>query len=162
MMPRKFAEGTEVSVSRSRAELEDLLGRHGATATAIFNSTDSAAVAFEMNGRRIMMKLALPDRTAREFTHAKINQHAVEAPLSPEASRTRIEKASRQRWRSLLLAVKAKLVSVAEGVETFEDAFMAHVVMPDGRTVGEHARPSIASAYRENKMVPLLPYGGGA
>lgn len=33
-------------------------------------------------------------------------------------------------------------------------------VMPDGQTVADHVRPRIASAYSENKMVPLLPYGG--
>lgn len=37
---------------------------------------------------------------------------------------------------------------------------MAHVVMPDGQTVADHVRPRIATAYREEKMVPLLPYGG--
>jgi hypothetical protein len=158
MVARKFAEGTEVPVARTRAELEDMLGKYGATATAIFNSTNNAAVAFEMHGRRIMMKLALPDPQAREFTHAKINQHSGDAPLSAEAARARHEKACRRKWRSLLLAVKAKLVSVEEGVETFEDAFMAHVVMPDGATVADHVRPRIAQAYRDQKMVPLLPY----
>jgi hypothetical protein len=61
---------------------------------------------------------------------------------------------------ALLLAVKAKLVAVDDGIETFEEAFMAHVVMPDGRSVGDHIKPRIASAYREHQMVPLLPYRG--
>jgi hypothetical protein len=41
-----------------------------------------------------------------------------------------------------VLAVKAKLISVADGIETFEEAFMAHVVMPDGRTVAETITPA--------------------
>ena len=114
-MSKRFAENTELPVSRTRAELEDLLGKYGATATAIFNSTNSAAVAFEMHGRRIMMKLTLPNPQAREFTHTKINQHAGEAPVSAESARSRHEKACRRKWRSLLLAVKAKLVAVEDG-----------------------------------------------
>ena len=47
---RKFADGTDVPVSRTRAELEELLTRNGAVATAVFNSLDAAAVAFEMHG----------------------------------------------------------------------------------------------------------------
>lgn len=34
---------------------------------------------------------------------------------------------------------------------------MAHIVMPDGKTVSEHARPMIASAYESGRMTPLLP-----
>jgi hypothetical protein len=161
MTSKKFAESTDVPVSRTRAELEDLLSRYGATATAIFNSRDSAAVAFEMHDRKVVLKLKLPDPTEREFTHGRINQHAGDKLLTPEQARARHEKACRRKWRALLLAVKAKLVAVDDGIETFEEAFMAHVVMPDGWSVGDHIKPRIASAYKEHTMVPLLPYGGG-
>lgn len=61
------------------------------------------------------------------------------------------------RWRTLLLCLKAKLESVESGIETFEDAFLAQIVMPDGGTVAEHVRPRIAEAYAANTMQPLLP-----
>jgi hypothetical protein len=35
------------------------------------------------------------------------------------------------------------------------------VVLPDGQTVGEVTRPRIATAYKENTMVPLLPGSAG-
>jgi hypothetical protein len=159
-MPRKFAEGTDTPVAKTRAELEDMLSKFGAEATAVFNKPDMAMIAFEMHGRRILMKLALPDPGAREFTHGRVNQTRAEVRRSPEAARARHERACRQKWRALLLAVKAKLVSVTEGVETFEDAFMAHVVMPDGQTVSDHISERIASAYKQETMVPLLPYRG--
>jgi hypothetical protein len=59
-----------------------------------------------------------------------------------------------------VLAVKAKLISVADGIETFEEAFMAHVVMPDGRTVAETITPNIALANKQGGAVPLLPAPG--
>jgi hypothetical protein len=37
------------------------------------------------------------------------------------------------------------------------DCFLAHVVLPDGSTVGQHSTKSIAPANSGNKMVPLLP-----
>lgn len=160
-MSKKFAENTDVPVSRTRAELEDLLGKYGATATAIFNSADSAAVAFEMHGRRIMMKLKLPTIDSDEFQYAVYGARGRQKRTA-EAAKLALEKACRRKWRSLLLAVKAKLVAVEDEVETFEEAFMAHVVMPDGTTVADHVRPRIAQAYRDQKMVPLLPYNGSA
>ncbi|MGE0768969.1 MAG: hypothetical protein AB7L90_21205 [Hyphomicrobiaceae bacterium] len=152
----KFAEGTKVATDKSRVELEGLLQRYGADSTAVFNSRGEAAVAFEMRGRRILFRLKMPDQDDARFTHRQGGFRGKEA-RSADGARTAWEQACRERWRALVLAVKAKLVSVEEGVETFEEAFMAHVVMPDGRTVSEHVKPRIAQAYSEQKMVPLLP-----
>jgi hypothetical protein len=63
----------------------------------------------------------------------------------------------RQRWRALLLCIKAKLESVESKIESFEEAFLAHVVMPDGVTVGTHTKGMIGTAYKTGQMVPLLP-----
>jgi hypothetical protein len=153
----KFAEGTEVSIESTRLQLEKLLRGYKARATAIFNSEDAAAVCFEMHDRRVMFKLPLPNPKAKEFTHSKPGRNNPVKKLSESAAAGRYDAACRRKWRALFMAIKAKLVSVEEGIETFEDAFLAHVVMPDGQTVGDHTRPKIASAYKENKMQPLLP-----
>lgn len=152
----KFAERTKVSTEKSRMELEALPQRYGAESTAVFTSRAEAAVAFEINGRRILFRLKLPDQKDEIFTHRQSGFRGKEE-RSAEGARSAWDQACRERWRALVLAIKAKLVSVEEGVETFEEAFMAHVVMPDGRTVGEIVKPRIAQAYNEQKMVPLLP-----
>lgn len=157
----RYAYGTDVSIASSRAELEHLLRTYKATATAFFNATNQAAVAFEMSGRRILFKLPLPLPGDKAFTHAKVNRSRTMKRLSEGQTHARWEKACQRKWRSLVLAIKAKLVSVDDGVESFEEAFMAHVVMPDGQTVGEHTKERIAQAYNEQKMIPLLP-GPGA
>lgn len=158
----RFAEATDVSIERTRLELERLLAAYKARATAVFNSGEEAAVAFEMQDRRVLFRLRMPDPKSRELTHSKPAKHNPSRPLSPGAARARYDQACMRKWRALLMAIKAKLVAVDEGIETFEDAFMAHVVMPDGRTVGEHVRPRIESAYKEGKMQPLLPGPGGS
>ena len=67
------------------------------------------------------------------------------------------EQATRQRWRALALVIKAKMEAVESGISEFEDEFMSNIVMPDGKTVAEHARPLIESAYRSGKVTALLP-----
>lgn len=156
-MARKYAEGTEVSVTTTRVELEETLQRYGAQSMAFFTASNEAKVGFEMRDRRVVLSIRLPDRNDRRFTHSRVNQFAGEVLRAPESAAKAWEAACRQKWRALLLAVKAKLVSVDEGVETFEEAFMAHIMLPSGRTVAEEIAPRIAQNYRDNTAIPLLP-----
>jgi hypothetical protein len=61
-----------------------------------------------------------------------------------------------------LLCIKAKLEAVEAKIETFEEAFLAHVVLPDGKTVGEHALPAVAAIYKGGQLSPLLPAPGAS
>ena len=65
--------------------------------------------------------------------------------------------ACRQTWRALALVVKAKLEAVDAGITVFEEEFLAHIVLPDGRTVGQFTLPQVESAYLTGKMPKLLP-----
>jgi hypothetical protein len=42
------------------------------------------------------------------------------------------------------------------GITTFEDDFLAHIVLPDGQTVSHHVRPRIGCSGLSGKMLPLL------
>lgn len=138
----RFAEKTKVPVSQSRQEVERLVERYGATAFVAGWQGDRAVVQFEMNKRRLRFVLHLPGRDAYK-------------------SEQLWQQDGRRRWRSLLLAIKGKLESVASEIETFDDAFMANIVMPDGLTVSEHVQPKIGQAYLSGSMPPLLPdYSG--
>ena len=79
---------------------------------------------------------------------------------SPEKRAEAWEQACRSRWRALFLCIKAKLEAVESRIETFEEAFLAHVMMPDGMTVAEHAAPMIALSYETGTVRPLLPAPG--
>ena len=63
-------------------------------------------------------------------------------------------------WRNIDQVVRGKLAGVDMEIETVEEAFLAHVVMPDGRTVYEAAREAVALAYDTGKVQPLLPAPG--
>jgi len=152
----RFAEKTTVSAERSRQEIENLLRRYKATGFLSGWAEGRAHVAFEMSGRRVkfVMKVPVPD----EPRFNVYRQGASERPRSPDVAFRLWEQASRQVWRALLLVIKAKLEAVEAGISVFEDEFLAHIVMPDGRTVAEHIKPSLKLAYESGKMAPLLPH----
>lgn len=156
----KYAEKTSVSSGRSRADIEECLLRYGATGFLSGIMPDKAVIAFEAKGRRIKFVLPLPDRNAREFTHSRHANRWSQHALAPEAAAERYEQGVRQRWRALYLVIKAKLEAVESGISEFEDEFLAHIVLPNGQTMGQHSRPLIERAYQDGTMPPLLGYDG--
>lgn len=147
----KFASETKVSVATSKAEIERIVERYGATGFMSAWSNDQAVIAFAMDDRQVRFKLQMPGKDERRFT-----QHSRGA-RTPEAALGEWEKACRQRWRALALVIKAKLEAVESGISVFEDEFMANVVMPNGRTVSDEIRPKIAAAYETGAVQALLP-----
>jgi hypothetical protein len=155
-MNARFAKGTQVSVAKSRAEIEHMLTRYGATSFASGWEADSAVIMFEAKGRRIRFTLPLPDANAKLF--------AVDGngrSRSPSAREEACDAERRRRWRALALVIKAKLEAVESGIAAFEEEFLANIVVPGGRTFGEWARPQIARAYDEGLALPPLLSAGG-
>lgn len=146
-----YAEKTTVSSEKSRQEIERTLVRYGAASFAYGWENGKAVIMFEMSSRRIRFLLPLPEKTEKRFTH---NSYRNER--APEAIEKLWEQACRQKWRALALAVKAKLECVQSGITTFENEFLAHIVLPNGTTVGGWFQPKLAQAYESGKMPPLL------
>jgi hypothetical protein len=105
----RYAEDTKVPVTRSILHIEKELKRYGADGFMHGYDGNDAKLSFKWNGRVVLMRLVLPED----------------------------EKGRRQRYRTLLLSVKSRLACIECGVETFEEAFMAHLVLPDGSTLGD-------------------------
>lgn len=155
MTMRRFAQDTEVSVQKSEAEIKSLLIRYGATAFMSGGNATGAMIAFEMVARKIVFRMELPNRADEQFTHYTHSSGKM-VPRSVEKANEQWEQACRSRWRALALAIKAKLEAVAVGITTFEEEFLAHIVLHDGLTVGQHVRPRIAEYYDSGKVTPLL------
>lgn len=152
----RFAESTSVSSEKSRAEIERTLTRYGADGFMYGWADDKAVVAFRMNKRHIKFSLPMPGRDEFDLTPETRRQR------SPDAAASAYKQAVRQRWRALALVIKAKLEAVESGITVFDDEFMAHIVLPDGKTIGDVMRPQIESAYENGKMPPLLAHYGAA
>lgn len=151
----RFAENTSVSVENSRAEIERTLSRYGADQFMYGWDAEQAVVQFRMSGRHVRFLLPLPDKASDEFRLTPAKRYE----RTPEEQLKAWEQACRQRWRALALVVKAKLEAVEAAITTFDDEFMAHLVLPDGSTVGAWLGPQIEAAYDEGTMPSMLAIG---
>jgi hypothetical protein len=147
----RYAEQTQVPVDRSKAEIEKLLQRYGATEFVHGWKQDKAMIQFTMNKRYVRFTLPLPGLA--DFTQTATGRTRQAGTGAVTAA---WEQACRQRWRALTLSIKAKLESAESGIEEFETAFMGQIVMPNGKTVAEQVLPVIADAYETRKMPDLM------
>lgn len=146
-----FAEKTQVSPEKSRNEIETILKRYGATGFCYGWESYNAVIMFIANDRHIRFILPLPNPKYEKFTHKDKWNKRTELQVQ-----NLVEQTTRQKWRALTLAIKAKLESVNSGITTFENEFLAHVVLPNGKTVGDTLKPQLEESYSSGKMPQLL------
>ena len=124
----KFAESTKVPVSQSLGEIDKTLKRYGASGFMHGYDESLGRISFKWENRVVMIEFDLPE--------------------DPQLAR--------QRYRALLLAVKSKLECIESGIETFEEAFLAHLVLPDGQTVGKKWAVEYREMIEGGENLPLL------
>lgn len=150
-----YAATTSVSVDNLRAENEATLVRYGATMYSWGWDEEHAFVRFCVRERHIKMVLPLPKREGRRFTDHK-DRYGIVRANTPAKSIDLYEQAK----RSLFLGIKAKLESVESRIETFEQAFLAHIVLPDQTLVGDRVNALVDEAYRTGRMGRLALEAG--
>lgn len=148
-----YAEKTAVPIEKSVADIQRLIMQHGAAEFGQGTNQKSAVVQFSMNCRRIRFVIPMPDPKSNKFTQGRGYR-----TLSASESQRKFDQACRQKFRALYLCIKAKLESVESGIAEFEEEFLAHIVLPNGQTVGEYTIPQIAQAYEQQVMPPMLPF----
>lgn len=161
-----FAEKTSVPIERSKAEIERLLVKYGASHFGCGWAPGAALIHFVIarpeGQRAVKFELPLPDRKDRAFTHLK-PRDKWSAERSESSAQALFDQEVRRRWRALALVIKAKLEAVATGIVLFDDEFLAHFVMPNGQTFGKWVAPRLGAAYLSGEMPLLaLPPGSGA
>ncbi len=141
-----YASKTDVSVDKSRAEIEAVLKRYGASRFGYETGPHEAVIQFIVGNRHVRFVLPLPSADDPEFA------------LLPKTGKPRIdtkrlslwEQACRSRWRALLLAIKAKLEAIEVGISDFDSEFLSFLVDPtSNRTVGETILPELEKRYLE-------------
>lgn len=147
----KYASTTETTPEKTIQEIRQTIVRFGATDFAFIMGSSAVAVNFSMKNRLVRFVVKLPPLS--EFARTperRIHRSSVEQQKA-------WDQATRQRYRALLLVIKAKLEGIESGIETFDEAFMAHLVLPNGETVGEWAKPQVEQIYSNGVMPPMLP-----
>lgn len=144
-----YGEKTEVSLDRSIGEIVALLRKAGADRIAQIEEPHRFTVQCFLRERMVRFQVRFPSDD--EVGQMRGNRPASLAEIA--ASRAQRIK---QRGRALMLVVKAKLESVESEVETFEEAFLANVVMSDGATLYERVREPIALEYQTGTPTVLM------
>lgn len=142
-----YARNTTVSCEKSKTEIEKILKRYGATHFSYTTMPEGAVVQFVNSGKRIRFLVPMPGMPQDQ------NEYGYPTKIR------RWEKSQRQKWRALTLIIKAKLEAVESGICTFEEEFLAHIILPNGQTAGQHMLPKIEEAYITGK-VPALGWEG--
>lgn len=143
-MPRKtppgFAGSTETPVHKSKSDIEGLLTKYGAEGyhsgwqTGTLDTPGWDMIEFLWKGRAIRFRIPRPgphDPKVKMYKGARLGDW--------------IEQLNRQRWRVLMLVIKAKLEAVESGVSVFEEEFLPFIVTESGRTVGEILIPRLSA-----------------
>jgi hypothetical protein len=151
----RYAAGTDVPQDRSRAELERVLQRYGATGFAYAWSTDTTPAAtlveFVVRGRRVRLTVPLPDRSEYSSTPTGLRR-------TDSATDSAHAQAVRARWRAVVLIVKAKLEAVDAGVVTFDEEWLPYLVTAGGQTVAQVLAPQLDAGLSAGHLA--LPTGG--
>jgi hypothetical protein len=153
-------ETTTVSVEKSQGEIRRLLSDHGATRFAFGEETDAAgvrwaAVSFTFAGYAV--RLRVPHKPINE-ARARTKAAAARTRTYEDIAAPMYEQEAKRIWRVMAWNLKARLVAVDEGVETFEEAFLAHLLDErTGRTIYEQ----LADDGRVELARPLLALNPG-
>lgn len=130
MSNSRFAKNTSVPVERTRAEIERALRVYGCDAFAFGWAIEGAMIQFSHRGRSVKVSVPTPQGKS-------------------EAKTAQLE---RQRWRILLLLIKAQIEAVEIGLATFEEAFLPWMLLADGSTVAQRMIGELPAAKEPLKL----------
>ncbi|TCP66307.1 hypothetical protein [Sphingomonas sp. PP-CE-1G-424] len=123
-----YAERTTVPYEKTIRDIIALVKKAGAVKVGQMEDGDCLTIIFGLGDRQIKFRVSWEKSPASQ----------------------------RQRARALMLVIKAKLESVESGVETFEQAFLANIVLSDGKTVHERVSGDVQLEYRSGQPAVYL------
>lgn len=144
-----YAEKTTVSVAKSKTDIEQILVKYGASQFAYATKDNQAMIAFNMRNRQIRFVLRIPTADSFKMTDGGKMR-------TTQQQKSAYEQVERQRWRALLLVIKAKLEAIESGISEFEEEFMANIVLPNGKTVSDTILPEVDQAYLTGNVPTLF------
>lgn len=123
----RYGARTSKTAAQSRAEVEDLLARHGASDFGYRSEQGAAIISFTLDNKPHEYRLPLPAES--EFYYYADNR---KRPAKDVVALH--EQAVRARWRAAVLVVRARLEAFACGIESFSDAFRPRALLPQHAT----------------------------
>lgn len=152
-------ESTTVAVSKSQEQIRDILVKHGAerfsfgeqTGSPIPGVAGSVGVEFVFENTMVRMHASLKAPDGEEMadkerrSRTKTLEQVVVEAVQQEAMRV---------WRVLHWCIKTRMEAIEEGLETFEQSFLPHIVDPS-------TQQTVWSLLQESVEAGAMRIGGG-
>lgn len=133
----RYAEGTEVSVEKSQAEMVGTLGRYRVRKFGWEFTSEGDILYFEINARAYRLTVHRP--TAKDVQ------------VGPRTDlKTALDREWRRRWRANAMMLKMRLEFADSGDSTIESELLSYLLLSDGSTLAEVV---------DGGKVPLLAAG---
>lgn len=153
-MTGQYAKGTEVSVGRTRDEIERILERFGASRQAWMRDDEKGVTTIAFIRERKTYKFSIKIPSLSEFMETPSRRFE-----RSEADAKRVQDAEmRRRFRSLANYIKALLDAIDTGIIQLEEALLPYLVLSQGRTFYEEAQVALKAGGDIN--LPRLGPGG--
>lgn len=139
-------ETTSVAVDKSQADIRKILRRHDADQFTFGEATTLdgvrwAGLEFIIDSTLVRMRVPMkpPDPA---WLHNRLQR--ARTKMRADFVEEHFEQEEKRIWRVLYWSIKARMEAVEEGVETFQQAFLAHLVNPaSGLTLWEQVRSQV-------------------
>ncbi len=156
-----YAKGTTVEVARSRAEIDSLLTKNGASSVGILNDSDKsvAVVAFTIHGAKFRLEIPLPTMAEVDKSPKPRQWFSWDEGKRLAWKRVDLVQRERERWRAVLLLIKSKLEIVRIGLSSVEREFMADLVLPGGQRAEAFFAEAIRRGLEGGDASPMLGAG---
>lgn len=158
---RRYAEGTQVPIARSRAEVDKILRDWGADAIQWSDDfrKDQVLLRFlwTWEGQQYVARITLALPTADELSKDAVDGRS--GRVSQGKLQTLMAGRGKQEHRILALWLKAAFNAVDAGIVTAEAIFLAFFEGRDGQTVAEVALPRLPDLLVGNatRLLPAAP-----
>lgn len=150
----RFAEGTSVSMGKSRGEIDDLLRAWGCNGVSWLDDYEAGVVQLQFRWKRDDL-VYLARFSLRLPSEAALRERAIDG-RTKRFSQTKLDalrKANgQQEHRVLLLWLKAAFNAVDAGIVDAATIFLPFLVGADGQTVADVAVPKLAKLLRGSAM----------
>lgn len=135
-MPKKYADGTTVSVERTVGEILATLKGYGCSTYAHAVVNELHQIVFVHEGNSYKMHIVPPD--IHDYVKTETGRLRKKEAIDRE-----YDQEYRRRARVLLIAIKAKLEMVSIGQSSVEKEFLGDLVLPSGRSMYQWAEEKI-------------------
>jgi hypothetical protein len=148
---RRFAEGTDVPVERSRGEITGILTAHGVKRQAWASEPEGDTLQFELAGYNYRFRIARPtvDEVRADYRARGHDWTRVYDPAAKVAAEWR------RRWRANVLLLKAKLEFADGEASTVIRELMPYALLTTGQTLEE----AITSGDSDIALLPAKASG---